>query len=115
MKTHKATRISIVAEKLIEDGITRILEDAGATGYSVFEGGGKGSHGPHPLHRPAIVNDFAIIKIEAILGSRTAAEAIAEAVTERYFGKYSGIIYLDEVEILRPEKFGTPEQPTSEL
>jgi len=109
MKTYKATRISIVAEKLIEDGIIRILEDAGATGYSVFEGGGKGSHGPHPLHRPAIVDGFAIIKIEAILGNRNAAERIADAVTQKYFGQYSGIVYLDDVEILRPAKFGIPQ------
>lgn len=105
MKTHKATRISIIAEKLIQDGITRILDDAGATGYSLFEGGGKGAHGPHPLQRAAVVTDFSIIKIEVILADRETAEAIAEAVSDRYFETYSGIIYLDDVEILRPGKF----------
>ena len=36
MTIHTATRVSIVAEKLIRDGITRIIEEQGGTGYSVF-------------------------------------------------------------------------------
>lgn len=105
MKTHIATRISIIAERLIQDGIIRILEDAGATGHFIFEGGGEGAHGPHPLHRPAIVDGFSIVKIEVILSDRATAEEIAGKVAESYFKKYSGIIYLDNVEVLRPGKF----------
>jgi hypothetical protein len=105
MKTHQATRISIVAEKLIQDGVVRILEDAGASGYSVFDGGGKGGHGPHPVHRPSIVGEFAIVKIETIVSSRDTAEAIAEQVAAAYFGDHSGVIYLSTVDVLRPDKF----------
>lgn len=105
MKTFKATRISIIAEKLNQNGITRILEQAGATGFSFFEGGGKGEHSNHPMHRPSIVGDFAIIKIEAIVTDRDVADKIAEAVTAAYFEAHSGVIYLHEVEVLRPEKF----------
>ena len=32
METHRATRVSITAEKLIQDGITRIIEEEGAVG-----------------------------------------------------------------------------------
>lgn len=105
MITHKATKITIVAEKLIQDGITAILDDVGATGYSFFEGAGKGGHGTHPYHRPAIVDGFAIVKIEAILSDRSHAEEAAEKIAGRYFESYSGIIYMDEVEVLRPKKF----------
>lgn len=105
MKTFKATRISIIAEKLIQDGITRILEEAGATGYSLFEGGGKGQHHAHPIHRPSIVDAFAIVKIEAIVADRRVAENIAEKISAEYFRDQSGVIYLHEVDILRPEKF----------
>lgn len=103
--THNATRITIIAEKLIQDGICDIVEAAGATGYSFFEGGGKGQHGLHPTHRPSVVGDFAIVKIEAVVGDRETADQIAEQITEQYFGNYSGIIYLERVEILRPGKF----------
>lgn len=105
MMTHKATRISIIAEKMIHDGITRILDNAGATGYSFFEGAGKGSHGPYPAHRPSIVDGFAIVKTEAIVKDRTVADQIAEEIAGAYFKEYSGIIYMEEVEVLRPEKF----------
>ncbi len=105
MKTHKATLISIVAEKLIHDGVTRILENAGATGYSFFEGAGKGEHGRHPAHSPSIVDDFAIVKTEVIVNDRRVAEQIAAEIAETYFAKYSGIIYMEEIEVLRPEKF----------
>tara|TARA_R110000787_G_scaffold285173_2_gene400098 strand:+ start:56797 stop:57114 length:318 start_codon:yes stop_codon:yes gene_type:complete len=105
MTTHKATLISIIAEKLIHDGVTRILKNAGATGYSFFEGAGKGGHGLHPAHRPSIVDDFAIVKTEVVVKDRRVAEKIAAEIAEAYFAKYSGIIYMDEVDVLRPEKF----------
>lgn len=105
MQTFKATRITVVSEKLIQAGITRILDQAGATGYSFFEGGGKGAHGLHPAHRPTIVDDFAIVKIEAIVAGRDVAETIAERISDAYFGTHSAIVYLNQVEILRPAKF----------
>ncbi len=105
MKTFKATRISIIAEKLIQNGIIQILDQAGATGYSLFEGGGKGQHGLHATHHPSIVDDFAIVKVEAIVASRETAEEIAQRIAEDYFDTQSGVIYLHDVEVLRPEKF----------
>jgi hypothetical protein len=33
------------------------------------------------------------------------AEAIAEQVAESYFANYAGIVYIDDVEVLRREKF----------
>lgn len=105
MKTFNATRISIIAERLIQDGIIRILDETGATGYSIFEGGGKGGHRVHPAHRPSIVEAFSIVKIEAIVSNRAIAEDIAEKVAAKYFADQSGVIYLHEVEVLRPDKF----------
>ena len=35
------------------------------------------------------------------------AETIVDQVTEKYFDNYSGITYLENVEILRPKKFGS--------
>ena len=102
---HRATRISVIAEKLIQDGIVRIIEAAGATGYSFFDGAGKGQRGLHPAHRPSVVDGFSIVKIEAVVSDRRLAERIAEQVAEAFFETYSGVVYLDDVEVLRPEKF----------
>jgi nitrogen regulatory protein PII len=104
--TYKATRISITAEKLLEDGIIKIVEEAGATGYTVIEGSGKGAHGLRTRDRPAVVGAFSIVKIEVVTADHDLAERIAEKVSTKYFGNYSGIVYLDEVEIFRPKKFG---------
>jgi hypothetical protein len=42
------------------------------------------------------------------LGNAEAAEGIAEKVATTYFNNYSGITYLQDVEILRPHKFTRP-------
>jgi len=102
---HKATKISIVAEKLIQHGITHIIEQAGASGYTVIDGGGKGSHGVRATDRPSVVGDFAIVKIEVVMSDAEKARKIAEKVAEDYFDRYSGIVYIEEVEVLRPQKF----------
>jgi hypothetical protein len=44
-------------------------------------------------------------RIEVIVTDRSAAERIAETVAMRYFKDQSGVVYIDEVEILRPDKF----------
>ena len=85
--------------------VTKIIEDAGASGYTVVAAGGKGSRGVRSSDRPAVVDAFSNIKLEVITASREMADRIAEEVAARYFENYSGITYLEEVEILRPKKF----------
>ena len=48
---------------------------------------------------------FNIVRIEVIVADRAAAERIAETVASRFFKQYPGIVYIDQVEVLRPEKF----------
>ena len=103
--TTKATKITIVSEKLIQSGITRIIEDAGASGYTVIEGGGKGQHGLRSTARPRVVGAFGIVKIEVIVADRSMADTIADKIAANYFEDYSCIVYLEEVEILRPKRF----------
>ena len=102
---HKATMVVIITEKLILEGVTEILEQQGATGYTLIPAGGKGSRGRRSPGRAAVVEAFDNVKIEAIVPDREAGQRIADAVAERFFGSYSGITYLEEVEILRPHKF----------
>lgn len=103
--THKATKIVIITEKLIQDGVAKIIQDAGASGYTVVAAGGKGSRGVRSSGRPAVVDAFANVKIEVITSSREMADRIADEVAATYFENYSGITYLEEVEVLRPHKF----------
>lgn len=103
--TFKATKIVIITEKVILEGVTRIIEECGATGYTVTPAGGKGSRGMRSTDRPAVVDAFANVKLEVITTDPEVAERIANRVAETYFTNYAGITYLEPVEILRPHKF----------
>ncbi|MGX6646811.1 P-II family nitrogen regulator [Maricaulaceae bacterium MS644] len=102
---HKATKIVLVVEKLLRDKVIAIVEAEGAKGYTVVEGAGKGAHGLHGSDRPGVAQGFTIVRIEVIVADRAAAERIAETVASRYFKEYSGIVYMDDVDVLRRDKF----------
>lgn len=104
--TFPATKVSIVVEKLIQDGVTRIIMEAGARGFTIIDGAGLGEHGLHSSERPAIVGAFAIVKIEVVVSDNAVAEKIADAVAQQYFDHHPGIVYLETVQVLRPTKFG---------
>jgi nitrogen regulatory protein PII len=104
--THKAKKVVIITEKVIVDRVLKIVEDAGATGYTVSAVGGKGSRNVRSEDRPKIVDALSNVQIEAIVGADDVANRIAEEVANTFFTNYSGITYLEDVEILRPHKFG---------
>jgi nitrogen regulatory protein PII len=102
---YQATKIVIITERTILDGVTKLIEQGGATGYTHVEAGGKGSRGVRSAIRPGISGVMANVKIEAIVRDKAKAEAIITSVSEAYFQNYSGIAYVEPVEILRPNKF----------
>lgn len=102
---YPAKKIVIITEKLILEGVAQIIEEAGASGYTVTPAGGKGARGVRAAERASVVDGFKNVKIEVITSDPAVAERIADAVAERYFENYSGITYSEPVEILRPHKF----------
>ena len=103
---YTATKVVIITERLILDGIAELLEEHGATGYTYTAAGGKGSRGKRRIDRaPQVASILENVKIEVIVPDHDAAERITEAVVEAYFDNYSGITYVEPVEILRPAKF----------
>jgi nitrogen regulatory protein PII len=102
---YQATKIVIITERTILDGVTKLIEQGGATGYTHVEAGGKGSRGVRSAIRPGISGVMANVKIEAIVRDKAKAEAIITSVSDAYFQNYSGIAYVEAVEILRPNKF----------
>ncbi|MEL6818761.1 MAG: DUF3240 family protein [Pseudomonadota bacterium] len=103
---HAATKIVIITERSILEGVAELLEEHGATGYTYTSAGGKGSRGKRRIDRvPQIAGVLENVKIEVIVPEHEVAERITEAVVETYFDDYSGITYVVPVEILRPGKF----------
>ena len=108
MTLHHAKKIVIVTEKLISEGVCEILKACGASGYTIVAAGGKGSRNIRSTtERTVVVSAFSNVKIDVIVNDKDMAEKIMDQVAAKYFENYSGITYLEDIEILRPEKFIT--------
>lgn len=106
MTLHKAEKVVIITEKMISKGVCDILDACGATGYTIVAAGGKGSRNMRSTsERASVIDDFANVKIEVIVNDKAMAEKIMDRVAAQYFDSYSGITYVEDVEILRPQKF----------
>ncbi|MGK7930560.1 MAG: hypothetical protein AB4041_03875 [Microcystaceae cyanobacterium] len=104
--TQQATKLVIVTEKLLLKKIGKIIDEAGAPGYTVVEAGGKGSRNVRSSGRPTVGDSFSNIKFEVLTPSRDMAVKISDEVAARFFDDYSGIAYLcDVMEVLHAHKF----------
>ncbi|MEM9816629.1 MAG: hypothetical protein AAF827_09555, partial [Cyanobacteria bacterium P01_D01_bin.6] len=52
--TQRASKLVIVTEKLLLKQIAKIIDEAGATGYTVVDAGGKGSRNVRSSGRPTV-------------------------------------------------------------
>jgi hypothetical protein len=103
--TQQASKLVIVTEKLLLKDIAKIIEAAGATGYTVVAAGGKGSRNVRSSGQPAVSDTYSNVKIEVLTASRDVALKISDEVASRFFDNYSGITYIHEAEVLRAHKF----------
>ena len=92
--------LTIVTEAALEDTLVRDIEALGARGYTITDARGKGGRGK----RDAAWAPHANIRLEVLCGADTAL-AICAALRERYSDNYSMVIYVADVDVLRPEKF----------
>jgi hypothetical protein len=103
---HRATKLIVITENIIRREVCDIIEQCGGTGYTLVPSGGKGLHGFHATADEAsLIDEFTNVKIEVVCRDRARAEAMAERIMKTCFDEYPGIIYLENVEIIRPEHF----------
>lgn len=103
--TQQASKLVIVTEKLLLKKIAKIIDEAGATGYTVMEAGGKGSRNVRSSGQPSVSDAYSNIKIEVLTSNRDMALKISDQVATQFFDDYSGITYLCDAEVLRAHKF----------
>lgn len=103
--TQQATKLVIVTEKLLLKKITQIIDEAGATGHTVMEAGGRGSRNVRSSGQPSVGDSFSNIKIEVLTPNRDMALKISDEVSARFFDDYAGISYLCAMEVLHDYKF----------
>ena len=103
--TQQASKLVIVTEKLLLKKIAKIIDEVGATGYTVVEAGGKGSRNVRSSGHPSVSDTQSNIKFEVLTRNRDMALKISDEVAAQFFDDYSGIAYLCDAEVLHAHKF----------
>lgn len=98
METRKL--LTIVTEAALEPELVVAIQRLGAHGYTVSDARGKGSRGV----RNATWSASANVRIEVVCSAATAT-TIAEELRQRYYENYAMILFVGEVEVIRPSKF----------
>ena len=102
----QASKLVIVTEKLLLNKIAKIVEEAGSTGYTVVQAGGKGSRNVRSSGQPAVSDTYSNIKFEVLTPNRDMAVKISDEVAAQFFDDFSGIAYIcDAIEILHAHQF----------
>ena len=103
--TQQASKLVIVTEKLLLKKIAKIIDEAGATGYTVVAAGGKGSRNVRSSGQPTVSDTYSNIKFEVLTPNRDMALKISDEVAVQFFDDYSGIAYLCDAEVLHAHMF----------
>jgi nitrogen regulatory protein PII len=104
-----AKKLVLITEKLLLKKIAQIIDEAGATGYTVLETGGKGSRNVRSSGQPSVSDTESNIKFEVLTENRDMAEKIADRVAVEFFNDYAGIAYICDAEVLYAHTFCGPE------
>lgn len=99
MRTTPLKLITVVAEAVLEDSLLRELRALGARGYSLSEVRGEGTRGVH-----ASEWEGKNVKIEMLVDPEV-ADRILEHVAAEYFQHYAVVAYVQDVEVVRGEKY----------
>lgn len=106
MELTRVPKVVIITEQLIVARVTKILDAHNASGYTLISCGGKGSRNVRSNSGVAtVVDDFTNVQIEVIMNHRENALHLMNEITEKLFKNFSGVCFLEEVEVLRRFKF----------
>ncbi len=99
---HLETRklLTITTEAALEQSVLEDLDRLGAHGYTIVDARGRGHRGSRNASWDLTSN----IRIEVVCPEQV-AEAIVTHIREHYYANYAMIVFLSDVDVLRPEKF----------
>jgi nitrogen regulatory protein PII len=92
--------LTVVTEAVLERELVTELEALGVRGYTITEARGKGSRG----RRQSDWAQEGNIRVE-IVCEPALAERVALRLRERFYDHYAMILFLQDVSVLRPDKF----------
>ncbi len=96
----KRKLLTVITEQALERQLVQCIKAAGAHGYTITEARGEGERGV----RNADFDQGANIRVEVICEA-SVAQQISRELHRRYFRDFAMVLYLSDVEVLRPEKF----------
>ena len=102
MQTHKAKRVEIIIEAVMQKRLTDALQGAGVTGYTILSVlGGSGRSGDWTregqVGRLGMVQVVCIIRPDRLDGLLDAAFAVVE--------RHIGVVCVTDCDVLRAERF----------
>ena len=92
--------LTIVTEAVLERELLAEFEALGVRGYTITDARGKGGRG----RRRSDWLQEGNIRIEIVCDT-SLAERVAARLRERYYDHYAMIMFLQDVSVLRPDKF----------
>ncbi len=102
----EAKKIVIITEAVIEEKVIQLLNSLEVKGYTVYRSlTGKGERGIRS-GLGGLLNFSENICLEIIVSDENKAIVIMEAVYNKFLAdKFAGITYLEDIRVIRPEKF----------
>jgi nitrogen regulatory protein PII len=100
MQHYTRRMVTIVTEAALERALVAELEALGVKGFTITDARGKGSRGTRQSDWVQEGN----IRVEVICDPAL-AERIAEHVRDRFYANYAMILFMQDVSVLRSDKF----------
>jgi hypothetical protein len=92
--------LTVITEEALERRLVDCVKTEGARGYTLTEARGAGSRGV----RSADFEKGGNLRLEVIC-EESIARRIAEILHRKYFNDFAMVLFMQDVEVLRPEKF----------
>ncbi len=100
MKLFPVKLLTITCETLAQKNVIDILHKFEVSGYTIYEVEGDGSKGLRGKGFQSEKN----VKIEVVLGERKLQD-IVEEIARTLFSDFTIIVYVNDIGVVRPEKF----------
>lgn len=100
LATEKRVLFTVITEVTLEQPLLRELDRLGVRGYTISDARGKGNRGV----RDAAWGETANIRIEVIC-TRELAERVLEFLHKHYYANYAMVAFVQDVEVIRLDKF----------
>jgi nitrogen regulatory protein PII len=100
MEHYSRRLLTIVTEAALERELSAEFDALGVRGYTITDARGKGGRG----RRRSDWAQESNVRIEIVCDGET-ADRIANRLRERYYDNYAMILFIQDVSVLRPDKF----------